>query len=239
MTAVLVTRPRAEAAETAAALRSLGHHPVLAPLLEIRPLPGPALDLAGVQALAVTSVNGVRALAGRTGRRDLPLFAVGGRTAREAATAGFRTIHTADGDARGLAALLAGTLDPAAGAVLHLGGREQAADLGLLLAPAGLPVRRVIGYAAEAVPALPAEADTALRRGGVVAALFFSPRSARLFVSLAQAAGLGDSCRTVTACCLSPAVADAATALPWRSVRTAQRPDQTALLALLPPAAGT
>ena len=44
--------------------------------------------LDGVQAILATSANGVRALARRTPRRDLPLFAVGPQTAARGAEAG-------------------------------------------------------------------------------------------------------------------------------------------------------
>ncbi len=62
--------------------------------------------------------------------------------------------------------------------------------------------------------------------------LFFSPRTAESFASLCARDGLSERCRTLTAFCLSPAVAEAA-ALPWRAVRIAARPDQESLLELL------
>src|SRR6185437_6720906 len=59
---VLVTRPSADAAELAAALRARGLEPVLEPLLHIKPLPDAAArleaSLPGVQALLFTSANG-------------------------------------------------------------------------------------------------------------------------------------------------------------------------------------
>ena len=68
---VLVTRPEDDARETAVRLKALGHEPILAPLISIRFIDGPDIDLAGVQALIATSSNGVRALARRTSRRDI------------------------------------------------------------------------------------------------------------------------------------------------------------------------
>src|SRR5690606_36300514 len=58
-----------------------------------------------------------------------------------------------------------------------------------------------------------------------------SPRTARAFVTLAEQEGLAESCRHLDVLCLSRAVADAASTLPWRAVRVASRPEQAALLA--------
>src|SRR5689334_21297294 len=104
---ILVTRPQADGAEIARLLAARGHQALLAPLLEPcfpdgPPLEeGPALD--GVTAILATSANGVRALARRTARRDLSIYAVGPQTAQEARRAGFSSVHSADGDATALA----------------------------------------------------------------------------------------------------------------------------------------
>ena len=64
---VLVTRPAEDAEETAAELVARGHEPVIAPLVDIRFVEGPPLELDSVQAVLATSRNGVRALSLRTG----------------------------------------------------------------------------------------------------------------------------------------------------------------------------
>src|ERR1700722_5354367 len=86
---VLVTRPAEDASRTAETLAKLGHAALIAPLLEIRFLDGPGISLAGVQAILATSGNGIRALARRSPRRDIPVFAVGTRTANVARAEGY------------------------------------------------------------------------------------------------------------------------------------------------------
>ena len=86
---VMLTRPREDAHTLAEALAERGIVPVLEPLMTIEHIAGPALDLDGVQALLVTSANGVRAFANRDPRRHPPVVAVGDATARAAAEAGF------------------------------------------------------------------------------------------------------------------------------------------------------
>jgi uroporphyrinogen-III synthase len=81
---VLVTRPQPDALETANMLIARGHQPIVAPLVRVNYHDGPEIDLSGVQAILATSANGVRALSRRLARRDLPVFAVGPKTAHTA-----------------------------------------------------------------------------------------------------------------------------------------------------------
>jgi uroporphyrinogen-III synthase len=230
---VLVTRPGPDGAATARRLAEAGHEPVLAPLLEIVAQMDASFDLAGVQAVLITSANGARALGGATGRRDLPVFAVGAASTAAARDAGFERIESADGDVAALAALVRARLDPAAGRLVHVAGSVTAGDLSGDLTAAGFDVTRAVVYWAEPAKILPAPAADGLREGTLDAALFFSPRTAESFVALVDAAGLADACKGLVACCLSQAVADRLAPLTLGSLQVAERPDQAALLALL------
>ncbi|HEY4274298.1 MAG TPA: uroporphyrinogen-III synthase [Rhizomicrobium sp.] len=228
---ILVTRPAEDGAEIARRLEELGHQALLAPLLDVSFFEGPVLDLDGVQALLATSANGVRALAGRTAQRDIPLFAVGPQTAEAARTAGFLRVRSAEGDAVALADAVSHWADPAAGALLHAAGAESGGWLAGALAEKGFTVRREDLYRVDAAMALPDEAVRALRDGSVKAALFFSPRSAQVFAACLERAGLAAT--GLTAICISANTANALTGLSFAEVRVAAAPNQSALLACL------
>ncbi len=230
---VLVTRPKEDAEDTAVKLRARGHTALVAPLIEIRFVDGPDISLEGVQAVLATSSNGVHALSRRTSRRDVPLFAVGAQTGQAAQDAGFSKVKNADGDARKLAAAIMDWAKPDAGALLHAAGVETKGELAQSLRAAGFEVRTCIVYDAVAVNALPPPALAALTAGELEAVLLFSPRSARIFSDCVVKAGVIDSCAPLAALCISPATADALSALPFQAVHVAKRPDQEALLALL------
>jgi len=68
---VWITRAQPGANATAQRITALGFEPVVAPALVVKELPA-VVDLAGVGALAFTSVNAVRAFARRSPVRDLP-----------------------------------------------------------------------------------------------------------------------------------------------------------------------
>jgi uroporphyrinogen-III synthase len=228
---VLITRPEEDAASFAALLKARGHEAVLAPLMHVHFHTGPEIVLGGVQAVLATSANGVRALARRARRRDVPIFAVGPQTAQEARALGFSNVRDADGDAR---ALLKSTLQwarPGAGTLLHVRGTESSRELETLLCHEGFDVRGEILYDVSAETALPAETLQSLKEGRIDAVMLFSPRSARIFRELAEKAQVLTS--ALIAICNSRAAADALSPLVFREIRIAGKPNQEAVLAQL------
>jgi uroporphyrinogen-III synthase len=230
---VLVTRPRGDAEDTAAKLVVRGHQAVLVPLLDIQFRTGSDIALDDVQAVLITSANGVRALSARTKRRDVKVLAVGEQSAKAARELGFADVDGADGDALALADLTAMQLKPQSGALFHASGAETRGALAETLTAQGFSVRSEVLYDAVAATTLPAEARTALVQGTLDAALFFSPRTARIFADLVAGEALKDACRTLGAYCISEATASELHALSLRDVRVASEPNQDALLALL------
>jgi uroporphyrinogen-III synthase len=225
--AVLITRPQAQAELTAMRVAVLGLRPVIAPMLEVHPLAAQLPEDAG--AVVLTSGNTVAALP--RWARMRPIFAVGDATAARTRTAGFLTVFSADGDATALASLVA-MHDPP-NPLLLLTGQGQGDTLVQALLDQGRIVIRRAVYEAAPAGSLPDAARGVLREGRVRAALFFSAETARTFVRLVQAAGLGESTRTATACAISEATAMALQPLPWRRIRDAARPTQDDTLALL------
>ena len=230
---VLITRPREDAEEIAALLRAAGHVPILAPLLRVNFHHGAPLALDDVQAILATSANGVRALARRSTRRDLPIFAVGPQTAAAAQGAGFSQIFNADGDALALAEAATRWAVPGKGALLHVSGESGEGTLADRLAQAGFVVRKAVLYDVVASDHLPPEAAAALAQGGMDAALFFSPRSARVFRDCVSRENLAATCDSLLAVCISAATAQALEPLGFRALRVAAAPNQAALLACL------
>lgn len=230
---VLITRPEDDAAQLAAQLASFGIASTIEPLLDILYRPGGPPDLNGVQALLITSANGVRALARRCERRDLPVLAVGDATARAALDAGFVQVESAAGDIYALAELVRHRRDPAAGALLHAAGTVVAGDLGKLLADDGFHVRREILYEARTATQLTPQTATLLRQGKLDGVVIYSPRTAAIFIEVLTAVQLGAACGRLTAFCLSWAVAGVIETVTWRMVRVAARPEQAALVDMI------
>lgn len=229
----LVTRPRDESEVLAAALALRQIVALIEPLIDVAFRDAAALDLAGVQAVLCTSANGVRALARASSERDLPLFAVGAATAERARVEGFTAVASAGGDVGDLVCLVAARLDPQQGRLLHVAGATVAGDLAGALRARGFGIDRSILYEARPVAALSAAAVHAVRLGTIDFGLFFSPRTAEIFVRLAHQAGIAESCRAMAALSISRAADAAVSELPWGDRRIAETPSRSALLAAL------
>jgi uroporphyrinogen-III synthase len=225
---ILVTRPLEDGQEIAARLAERGHQAVLAPLLTPRFDDGPELELGDVQAVLATSANGIRALVRRTPRRDLSIFAVGPQTTEEALKNGFTEVKNADGDAKALAEA-ATRWAARKGTLLHVCGQDAPGTLAENLSLRGFKVRRCPLYSIEPASSLPAEARRALAEKTLDAAMFFSPRSARIFGVLAD----GLPTESLVALCISAATAQALTQMSFAQVAVAARPNQPAMLALV------
>jgi uroporphyrinogen-III synthase len=228
---ILVTRPREEGEGIARRLAGMGHQTLLAPLLSVKFLDGAPLDLAGIQAVLVTSANGVRALVRRTPNRHAAIFAVGPQSTIAAREAGFLRVQSAAGDAATLAQAVARWADPRAGILLHAAGEEASGALCERLTAHGFQTRRENLYRMEKAARLPPQAVDAIRQHEVDAALFFSPKSATLFAECTARDGLATD--RLIAICISANTAAALGKLTFAEIRIAAAPNQDALLTCL------
>jgi uroporphyrinogen-III synthase len=231
---LLVTRPEPDAERTAAALRARGHTVVIAPLLHIEPLPDTAIGDGPWAAVLVTSANIAHAIAGHAKRADLinlPVFAVGERTAHAMRALGCGNVISAGGSAADLARIVAAHVNSPA-RLLYLAGEQRSGDLGGELRAKGFAVETVAIYRAVTADTLPPQAAAALA-GGVDGVLHFSRRSAEAYLEAARAAGLLESALRPAHFCLSAQVAVPLQAAGGRLVHVAQQPVEAALIDLI------
>ena len=232
---LLVTRPALDAGPLAELLTAAGHTVLLDPLLTIRVRDRTVLDLDGITGLLFTSGNGVRAFATLSERRDIPVYAVGDRTATLAREQGFQQVESADGDVAALAELVGRRRRPSDGPLLHVSGHDTVGELAQRLETAGYAVRRAVLYDAEPAADLAPATRAALGTGTLDGVLLFSPRTARHFAALMHLSGLSARAQGLAVWCLSPAVAEALGGLQFARIHVAAQPTQAALLSLVVP----
>jgi uroporphyrinogen-III synthase len=235
---LVVTRPQADGERTAAALRARGHEVLLAPLMQVEPV---AADLSGGWGgVIITSANVASAVADHLARktlRDLPLFAVGQRSAEAARHAGFTDVTSAGGDVRDLVRLIAERHVDATAPLLYLAGEDRAADLVGELVMHGIAAEMAVVYRAVTAP-FPLELTAALQAGEVDAVLHFSKRSAKNYIAGAVQAGIAGPALSVRHICLSAQIAAPLVDAGAGRIAIAPRPDEAALIASLEPAQG-
>lgn len=233
----LLTRPDAgpEPEPLHTALVAAGHRVMRAPLLSITPV-ATMPPLNGVQALIVTSRNGLKAVAAGPLAEEalaLPLLAVGPATAALARHLGFRKVLEGAGNAIELQALISDQIDPSAGALLHLAGDVLASDFKSALGPKGFDVRTEVVYRTEAASALPSDVTATIRQGQFDGVVLMSPRTARVYAKLAGEAALTAEALGIVYFCLSEAVARELAALGSVRVAVARSPNSEEMLALI------
>lgn len=234
---VLVTRPEADSAELKDKLEAMGHTVSCCPLLTIAYDARP-INLQGVQALIATSRNGLQGLARSPAFesvRSLPTFAVGPGTAALAGDLGFSSVIEGPGRAEDLVPLMASSLEPKGGPLLHVSGDKIAFDIAGPLTGLGFEVRREIVYRSLAATSLDAKAADAIKAGTAEAVILMSPRTSKVFMDLVAAAGLNAEARQLRFYCLSTAVADALSPLGASKVKIARLPNSEEMLAALAP----
>lgn len=228
---MLVTRPEPDAQSTLARLDALGIEAIAAPVMVRETLDTSLPPPDGFTAMVLTSANAVRSLADRgmlEPYRNLPVFAVGDRTAREASEAGFVRVSSAAGAVQDLVNAM--TIARMRGPIFYPTGKHQSADLAKALAPLGVMVATARVYDMVASDALP-EPVLAELGGEIGAVLAYSRRSAEIFVRLA--ASLPRERRSRMAMfCLSEAVAEPLLEARFSRISLADRPDEEAMMAL-------
>jgi uroporphyrinogen-III synthase len=237
---LLVTRPEPDALKLRALLEEHGHQAAVEPLLRVSFDDADPIDLEGVQALIATSRNGLRALKSHPGlaeARQLPLFAVGEATAKEARALGFEVVVTGAGTAQELVVHMVSALDPAAGLLLHLAGDALAGDLRGALEQHGFRVLKPQVYRMLPATALSEDTVEQLAMGEIDGVTLLSPRTAQVYAALMRKQGLASVARGLVHFCLSPAVARRLEPLGTLRVQIADNPHLAEVLALIDAAA--
>lgn len=192
--------------------------PVYSPLIGIEPT-ATAIEPGDARGLIFTSSNGVMVAAGLTGRRDLPCYCVGERTARAAQQAGWQA-ECSGSNAESLIATLHRTRPD--GPLLHLRGRHGRGNVAARLSALNCPTHAQVIYDQPLLPL----SDAALRilaGPAPVIVPLFSPRTARQFADLVTGAAL------LYLAALSQAVADQVNHLKYNKLSIALHPNAEAL----------
>lgn len=230
---VLVTRPEPAASSTAVQLAALGFEPVVLPLSRTVSLTVPAID-GGVDFVAVTSANALRhaseAVLGRL--RSIPCFAVGDRTARAAASAGFAEVTAANGDVGALIALLAQRAKRG-GRIAYLCGRVRRPDFEVSGLYHGWDITPIGTYDTLGLLPSNAEIEQVADAKPVDYVLVYSVKAAEALNELLDQPAATKWLNLAVFCCLSSRIADAL-GVDKARIRVAARPEQDALLAVLP-----
>lgn len=226
---IWITRTSPENERTAGALRLLGYDALCEPVLRVDGLPPTASD-GKPDALVFTSVNGVRHHPLRRDLCDLPVFAVGDRTAESAARVGYSKVISAAGDVRDLERQIVRALLPGS-RLLHYAALRPAGDLTGNLNRKGYLAERIPVYRTCDVSASYLLSNLAQHRLDEISGIcVHSPRGGRVVRRCLERMS-----RTFDGIvyCISETAADVFSDMQELDVRVAARPDEVSMLALI------
>lgn len=232
---ILLTRPILSVEATKTKLVALGHTVECAPVLEIVALPQQISQHANSIAV-FTSHNAVRALeeispgwlSGFAGH----VFAVGEKTAKAVTNAGFSNVQVGGGDVAGLTEFIAITMGQERPQVFFPRGKHVKGELASKLNEYGFEVVSQILYEARPAKSLPESVISGLKGGKFDRVLFYSARTATIFIGLAQNAKI-DRLDKVVAVALSAAIADDLKGINWADIKIADEKTETSLISAL------
>lgn len=230
---MLVTRPEPDAQSTIERLAALAIPASASPLMSRQTLNANLPPPRGFAAIALTSTNALRALedlGALAPLLDIPVFAVGDRTAHEARAAGFIRVNAADGTLDALVTTIA--LAQLDGPVFYPAGKHLSGDLAHALAPHGLMVVTTPVYEMVAETELPSNTAEALRDGRLGAVLVYSRRTAEIFCTLARPVLPEAQRRDLPILCLSENVAAPLIENRFSRILLADHPSEEAMMAL-------
>lgn len=207
---ILIMRGQDQGADFAADLKAAGVETYHAPVIEIvaqdfevfSPVP---------DALLITSANAANIMKSgmdkdqRTALVHLPIFVVGAQTKIAVENAGFKNIHSAEGDIKDVLALLKSYPDPLS-SIGYLRAKNVAADIASALAALDIAVQERVCYAAKPVSVIAPDILEKLRGGRIAAVTFFSKRTAKIFFKNLKFNGGIDLPENTKYLCISPSV---------------------------------
>ncbi|PHY94451.1 uroporphyrinogen-III synthase [Acetobacter pomorum] len=229
---VIVTRPEPGLSETMAAVADAGWLPLASPALVVQrhtlrlphKLPAAILLTSGQAVSAVAhAAQQVKAL-------DIPVYAVGDRTAQRARDAGFTHVKSADGDARALVVLLQTHQQPQCGSLLLCSGAGQGVELAAWCRQAGFKVVRRVVYAAKPIQHINAQTSAAIQAAKVAVVLFFSAESAASWLAALPKAEQNLLAAQASAVVISGRVAGVLRAAGWQNIRVAEHVSAAAVM---------
>ena len=187
---ILVTRPKTDSLALITALEKAGHQVSHIPLLDIKFFEHVEIPNQDYQAVLVTSANGVRALSHNPNQIDVSkttAITVGPASAKAAQQAGFNDIvQTELGDVNGIINYVKANLTPQNGPLLYPSGTKTTGDLQSTLSASGFKVERAILYEAQRLNALTDQIIDSIQSGKIKSVLLFSPRTAKIWLSLTK-----------------------------------------------------
>ncbi len=230
---IVILRPKEDSEILIKAVEELGYDALVEPILSVEYLDTELPVLDDDTALIFTSAHGVQAFARLSGSRDNPVYTVGRSTAEVAKHLGFSEIRTVAGTVDDLVELVVQAGKTVLKSVFYARGEDISKDLKLILAQKDIQIDEMIVYRANFAQNLSIDLLKRLDNREIKAVMLFSSRGGQNFVELVQQYDRAVRLKTTKALCISEAVVQSVSVLPFQQALIAETPDRVGMLKLL------
>ena len=143
---ILLTRPLEDCSEMIMKFQSLGHQVSHLPLIRIEKVNYEEINFSEYGGIVFTSANAIKFLDTKELNKNIKCFCVGLATEKQAKSAGFQNIISAEGNVRNLKELILQNFIPSGGDIVYVSGEIISSDLDQQLTNEGYSVKRIINY---------------------------------------------------------------------------------------------
>ena len=143
---IVITRPKEDSFFLIERLKSLGHVVTHLPVIKIKKIETPKINLENYKAIIFTSSNAIRFMNLEKFNIKIKCYCVGSRTESVAKQAGFINTYSSEGTVDSLIELVKRTLDKKSGKLLYLSSEFISKDLDKDLIESGFSIDRISNY---------------------------------------------------------------------------------------------
>ncbi len=232
---VLITRPLQAALRSAVLFENEGFSTLISPMMDIVALNFEIENISQYQGVIATSAHAFCFDCDAVDFKiqtimNKPLYVVGGRTADAARDIGFCNVTSADGDAMDLIALTERNIKNVSQPFLYLSGEDVSRDIDRI---GQCDVDRVVTYKAQTCLAFDNDVANTLKNDEIDCVVFYSKRTAEIFIKLIQNSELAPCLRTIKALCISKSVVKCVQPELWGGVYVSPLPNEVSMLKML------
>jgi uroporphyrinogen-III synthase len=230
---IVLLRSEDENTEMADFIVSKDFEPLTEPILIINDLEADYSPIKKGSPLIFTSAHGVRVLANHVKERDNPVYAVGRNTEAAARQEGFFQVETGEGGVENLADMLVSSLKDTKETPVYIRAADISHDLRRILHQKGVSIAEITAYSAEPAQNLSLSLLQSLDRREVGAILFYSKRGGEVFSGLIEQYARSVRLKSIKALCISEAVLQSVSVLPFRQCLVAPTADRHGMMKLV------
>lgn len=235
MKKILITRPADVGKKMADRLTDQGFDCVMEPvLIPVRAQNVVYLDRHAEDGFVFTSPRAVEYFCDLSAKIDfaMPAYCVGPKTASRAKAAGFENVVEGKGGSRELAKMIIETAEGGA-RLIHPCGENVEDRFYETLKDAGFIIAPLCVYTMEVAPRMQEDALAEIRTEDISDVVFFSPRTARAFLQLANKHDVTEHLKQMRALCLSENVAASLNKNMWKDIGISNEKNEDSMVEYL------